>query len=95
MHSKRLDVPWNSKLCFRTCNLCCDCGANILRSQRDVGSLYVVRDSEYRELLADKIAEAIVEIRYGPGVYRAVETTSVQAPESSGPGLAPPTLRHD
>ena len=55
----------------------------------------IARDSEYRELLADKIAEAIVEIRYGPGVYRAVETTSVQAPESSGPGLAPPTLRHD
>src|SRR6266566_3776160 len=53
----------------------------------------IARDSEYRELLADRIAEAIVEIRYGPGVYRAAETTSAQAPESSGPGLAPPTLR--
>jgi N-acetylmuramoyl-L-alanine amidase len=29
------------------------------------------RDAEYRELLADRIAEAIVEHRYGPGVYRA------------------------
>jgi N-acetylmuramoyl-L-alanine amidase len=28
------------------------------------------RDWEYRELLADRIAEAIVEQRYGPGVYR-------------------------
>src|SRR5919198_1460475 len=27
------------------------------------------RDSEYRELLADRIAEAIVEQRYGTGVY--------------------------
>src|SRR6478672_10425727 len=28
------------------------------------------RDSEYRELLADRIAEAIVEQRFGPGVYQ-------------------------
>src|SRR3989454_7591957 len=28
------------------------------------------RDWEYRELLADRIAVAIVEQRYGPGVYR-------------------------
>src|SRR5207302_8473639 len=27
------------------------------------------RDWEYRELLADRIAEAVVEQRYGPGVY--------------------------
>jgi N-acetylmuramoyl-L-alanine amidase len=57
------------------------------------------RDSEFRELLADKIAEAIVETRYGPGIYHAppVESTaaSVTAPESTGPGLAPPTLRQD
>jgi N-acetylmuramoyl-L-alanine amidase len=53
------------------------------------------RDSEYRELLADKIAEAIVEVRYGPGVYRAVADTTVKAPEPAGPGLAPATLRHD
>src|SRR5881394_2877648 len=29
------------------------------------------RDSEYRELLADRIAEAIVEQRFGSGVYHA------------------------
>jgi N-acetylmuramoyl-L-alanine amidase len=39
------------------------------------------RDTEYRELLADKIAEAIVEQRYGSGVYHGktpevAETTS-------------------
>jgi hypothetical protein len=50
------------------------------------------RDAEYRELLADKIAEAIVEQRYGPGVYRASAQNIVQPP-SEGPGLAPPTLR--
>jgi N-acetylmuramoyl-L-alanine amidase len=58
------------------------------------------RDSEYRELLADRIAEAIVETRYGPGVYRATGQASAKVPEtkasdSSGPGLAPATLRHD
>src|SRR5881397_1842521 len=36
------------------------------------------RDSEYRELLADRIAEAIVEQRFGSGVYRA--TIQVAAP---------------
>jgi N-acetylmuramoyl-L-alanine amidase len=34
------------------------------------------RQSQYRELLADKIAEAIVEQRYGPGVYRARATAA-------------------
>jgi N-acetylmuramoyl-L-alanine amidase len=57
-------------------------------------------DSEFRELLADKIAEAIVEIRYGPGVYQATATAGITPPESTGPastgpGLAPPTLRRD
>jgi N-acetylmuramoyl-L-alanine amidase len=58
------------------------------------------RDAEYRELLADRIAEAVVETRYGPGVYRAAGEASAKpaetaVPESSGPGLAPATLRHD
>jgi N-acetylmuramoyl-L-alanine amidase len=47
------------------------------------------RDDEYRELLADKIAEAIVEQRYGPRVYRGQEQASVQLP-----GDRPDTL-HD
>lgn len=50
------------------------------------------RDAEYRELLADKIAEAIVEHRYGPGVYHA-SAQYIAQPPSGGPGLAPPTLR--
>jgi N-acetylmuramoyl-L-alanine amidase len=59
------------------------------------------RASEYRELLADKIAEAIVEQRYGPGVYHASAEMAIKPPgegpglASEGPGLAPPTLRHD
>ena len=42
-------------------------------------------DSEYRELLADRIAEAIVEQRFGSGVYRtSVQVTSQPQPESAG-----------
>jgi N-acetylmuramoyl-L-alanine amidase len=58
------------------------------------------RDSEYRELLADRIAEAIVEQRYGPGVYHAVAATDVEAevtnlplPSARGPAVAPSSLR--
>src|SRR5438128_2730769 len=50
------------------------------------------RDTEYRELLADRIAEAIVEQRYGSGVYRRKAQASAQL-ESEGPGLAPTSLR--
>jgi N-acetylmuramoyl-L-alanine amidase len=53
-----------------------------------------VRDSEYRELLADRIAEAIVEARYGPGIYRSVPQLAAQsqresAPPTGGTGLLP------
>src|SRR5438477_3825254 len=37
------------------------------------------RDWEYRELLADRIAEAVVEQRYGPGVYRASSQVAAQS----------------
>src|ERR1700704_2622092 len=52
------------------------------------------RDSEYRELLADRIAEAIVEQRFGSGVYRgstqiAAESQPQSTPPSGGTGLAP------
>src|SRR5215471_3557043 len=54
------------------------------------------RDSEYRELLADRIAEAIVEQRFGSGVYRSSAQVASQSqpqpqPESAGGGtrLAP------
>ena len=50
------------------------------------------RDWEYRELLADRIAEAIVEQRYGPGVYRVSPQVAAQTqpePSSGGTGSAP------
>ena len=52
------------------------------------------RDWEHRELLADRIAEAIVEQRFGSGVYRgstqvAAESQPQSAPPSAGTGLTP------
>ena len=71
-----------------------ECG--FLSNRREGGE---ARDVEYRELLADRIAEAIVEQRYGPGVYHtSAEATVEPRPPSEGPGgpgLAPATLRHD
>jgi N-acetylmuramoyl-L-alanine amidase len=63
-------------------------------SNRNDGSQ--ARDSEYRELLADRIAEAIVEQRFGSGVYRASAQVAAQSqsqpePPSGGTGLAPST----
>jgi N-acetylmuramoyl-L-alanine amidase len=52
------------------------------------------RDSEYREALADRIAEAIVEQRYGSGVYRTSKSAVVEPP-SEGPGLVPSSLKSD
>jgi N-acetylmuramoyl-L-alanine amidase len=51
------------------------------------------RDQEYRELLADRIAEAIVEVRYGKGVYHASAAPASLRNEPGGPGLAPSSLR--
>jgi N-acetylmuramoyl-L-alanine amidase len=52
------------------------------------------RDWEYRELLADRIAEAVVEQRFGSGVYRgstqvAAESQPQSAPPSGETGLPP------
>jgi N-acetylmuramoyl-L-alanine amidase len=63
-------------------------------SNRNDGSQ--ARDSEYRELLADRIAEAIVEQRFGSGVYRASAQVAAQSqtqpePPNGGTGLAPST----
>jgi N-acetylmuramoyl-L-alanine amidase len=52
------------------------------------------RDAEYRETLADRIAEAVVEQRYGAGVYHAAKSAAAQPP-SEGPGLAPSSLERD
>jgi N-acetylmuramoyl-L-alanine amidase len=56
------------------------------------------RDWEYRELLADRIAEAIVEQRYGAGVYRSPPQIAAQLrpqaePASGGTSVAPPASR--
>ena len=57
------------------------------------------RNGEYRELLADKIAQAIVEQRHGVGAYRAPATAVVnqepqtqpqQQQQKRKPALAPP-----
>jgi N-acetylmuramoyl-L-alanine amidase len=50
------------------------------------------RDWEYRELLADRIAEAIVEQRFGSGVYRSSTQVAAQPQaesSSGGTGLTP------
>ena len=55
------------------------------------------RDSEYRELLADRIAEAIVEQRYGSGVYHGFQQVAAQSPQpessTDGAGVAPSSSR--
>lgn len=48
------------------------------------------RSSAYRELLADKIAEAIVEERYGAGVYDAAPRTAAAEGAPVGPGAPEP-----
>ena len=66
-----------------------ECG--FLSNRKEGGQ---ARDDEYRELLADKIAEAIVEQRYGEGVYRVQAQAYVPPPgQGQRPGLAPETLR--
>ena len=53
------------------------------------------RDWEYRELLADRIAEAVVEQRYGAGVYHGSERMAAQSPEPETPtGLTPDAQHH-
>ena len=55
------------------------------------------RDWEYRDRLADRIAEAIVEQRYGPGVYHPstqVAAQSAQAEHPSGSTEFAPAPEH-
>jgi N-acetylmuramoyl-L-alanine amidase len=52
------------------------------------------RDWEYRELLADRIAEAIVEQRYGPGIYHGSQQVAAQSPQSETPTGLPPAAAH-
>src|SRR6266478_4077224 len=52
------------------------------------------RDAEYREALADRIAEAIVEQRYGAGVYHGSKSAAAPPP-GEGPGPVPSSLKQD
>src|SRR6266581_3644625 len=54
------------------------------------------RDAEYRELLSERIAEAIVEQRYGPGVYHASPQVAAAQPQpaSTGSEPTPPAVHH-
>ncbi len=62
-----------------------ECG--FLSNRSDGGQ---ARDWEYRELLADRIAEAIVEQRFGPGVYRPTGRLALQLQS----GSTSPALPH-
>ena len=66
-----------------------ECG--YLSNRREGGE---ARDSDYREQLADRIAEAIVEQRYGAGVYHKAETAAVNSP-AAPTALAPSSLKRD
>ena len=52
------------------------------------------RDWEYRELLADRIAEAIVEQRYGPGIYHGSQQVVTQSPQPEIPTGVTPGAQH-
>src|SRR5438094_9011739 len=53
------------------------------------------RDWEYRELLADRIAEAVVQQRYGPGGYHGSLQTAAQSPQpETTTGLTPDAAHH-
>src|SRR5437016_1383500 len=53
------------------------------------------RDWEYRELLADRIAEAVVEQRYGSGRKHGSQQTAAQSPQPETPtGLKPDAAHH-
>ncbi|MDQ2824452.1 MAG: N-acetylmuramoyl-L-alanine amidase [Verrucomicrobiota bacterium] len=103
IQSKLMTIPHSANRGVRTANfrvlrqatypaVLVECG--FLSNRREGGQ---ARDSEYRELLADRIAEAIVEQRFGPGVYHTSAETAVQLspPDRNGPGLAPSSLRRD
>lgn len=47
-----------------------------------------VRDAKYRELLADKIAEAVVEQRFGSGMYASRATDVAPEDETEAPAAA-------
>ncbi len=102
IQNKLLTIPHSANRGVRTANfrvlrkgefpaVLVECG---FLSNRNEGRQ--ARDDEYRQLLADRIAEAIVEERYGSGVYQAsAKPSEISLPSVKGPGLAPASLRHD
>src|SRR6266403_716297 len=89
-HSANRGVHFASFRVLRLANypaVLVECG--FLSNRREGGE---ARDAEYRETLADRIAEAVVEQRYGSGVYHAAKSAAAQPP-SEGPGLAPSSLK--
>src|SRR5213592_3392600 len=102
IQSKLMTIPHSANRGIHTANFrvlrLATCPAALVEcgflSNRTEGN--EARDWEYRELLADRIAEAIVEQRYGPGVYRGSAQVAAQSqpqPASDGTGTgaaAPP-----
>ena len=102
IQSKLMTIPHSANRGIHTANFrvlrLATCPAALVEcgflSNRTEGN--EARDWEYRELLADRIAEAIVEQRYGPGVYRGSAQVAAQSqpqPASNGTGTgaaAPP-----
>jgi len=102
IQSKLMTIPHSANRGIHTANFrvlrLATCPAALVEcgflSNRTEGN--EARDWEYRELLADRIAEAIVEQRYGPGVYRGSAQVAAQSqpqPVSDGTGTgaaAPP-----
>ena len=64
-----------------------ECGFLSNRSDRNEAGSDV-----YREQLADKIAEAIVEQRFGAGMYNRTSTPQSPPPPAEGPGFVSPKL---
>jgi len=102
IQAKLMTIPNSSNGCVHTANFrvlrLASCPAVLVEcgylSNRSEGNK--TRDWEYRELLADRIAEAIVEQRFGSGVYRPSNQVAAQSqtqpePSSGGSALAPST----
>jgi len=91
IQQKLMTIPNSSNGGVHTANFrvlrLADCPAVLVEcgylSNRSEGNQ--ARDWEYRELLADRIAEAVVEQRYGSGVYRPSSEIAAQLRPPPGP----------